>query len=151
MLRTELNEALRQALKTKDKDTAATLRLVLAALKDRDIAARTEGSPDGIGEDQIRQMLQKMVRQCRESAETYEQGGRDDLAEKERAEARVIERFLPRQLDEAETREAVEAVIEELGAESVKDMGQVMGALRERYAGQMDFGRASALAKERLT
>lgn len=151
MLRTELNEALKQALKTKDKDTAATLRLVLAALKDRDIAARTEGGADGIGEDQIRQMLQKMVRQCRDSAETYEEGGRPDLAEKERAEARVIERFLPRQLDEAETREAVETVIEELGADSAKDMGRVMGTLRERYAGQMDFGKASAMAKERLT
>jgi len=151
MLRTELNEALKQALKAKDKDTAATLRLVLAALKDRDIAARTEGGADGIGEDQIRQMLQKMVRQCRDSAETYEEGERPDLAEKERAEARVIERFLPRQLDEAETREAVETVIEELGADSVKDMGQVMGTLRERYAGQMDFGKASAMAKARLT
>lgn len=151
MLRTELNDALKQALKNREKEAAATLRLVLAALKDRDIAARTDGGADGISEEQIQHMLQKMVRQARESAETYDKAGRQDLADKERAEARVIERFLPKQLDEAETAEAVDGVIDELGAASVKDMGKVMAALRERYAGRMDFGKASALAKARLS
>lgn len=150
MLRSELNDALKQALKSKDQATAATLRLVLAALKDRDIAARSDGSTDGISDDQIQQMLQKMVRQSREAAETYDQAGRGDLADKERHEITVIERFLPRQLDEGETREAVERTIEELGAASIKDMGRVMARLREQYSGRMDFSKASAMAKERL-
>lgn len=150
MLRTELNDALKQALKGKDQQTAATLRLVLAALKDRDIAARSDGSTDGISDEQIQQMLQKMARQSREAAETYDQAGRDDLAEKERQEVAVIERFLPRQLDDAETREAVEKTIDELEAASIKDMGRVMSHLRQEYAGRMDFSKASALAKERL-
>lgn len=150
MLRTDLNEALKKALRTKDAETVATLRLVLAALKDRDIAARSEGNSEGISEEQIQEMLQKMVRQSREAAETYEKAGRADLAEKERREIRVIERFLPKQLDEAETREAVEAAIEEIGAYSIKDMGRVMGRLREQYAGRMDFSKASAAAKQRL-
>jgi uncharacterized protein YqeY len=150
MLRTELNDALKQALKSRDHGAAATLRLVLAALKDRDIAARGEGNAEGIGDDQIRQMLQKMVRQSREAAETYDKAGRGDLAEKERQEIAVIERFLPKQLGEAETRKAVEATIAELGAESIKDMGRVMTRLREQYAGRMDFSKASAVAKDRL-
>lgn len=150
MLRTELNDALKTALRTKDSQTAATLRLVLAALKDRDIAARGEGNSDGISDEQVLELLQKMVRQSREAAETYEQAGRADLAEKERQEIRVIERFLPKQLDDAETREAVESVIEETGADSIKDMGRVMGRLRERYAGRMDFSKASATAKQKL-
>ena len=151
MLRTELNDALKQALRARDARTAATLRLILAALKDRDIAARSEGNSDGISDDQIRQMLQKMVRQSREASKTYADAGRDDLAEKEEQEIKVLQRFLPRQLDEAETREAVDRTIAELGADSVKDMGTVMNRLRTDFAGQMDFAKASKVAKERLT
>lgn len=150
MLRTQLNDELKNAMRRQDKQTVATLRLILAALKDRDIAARSEGSSEGIDEQQIHQMLQKMARQSQEAAETYQQAGRDDLAEKERGEVQVIERFLPRQLDEAETREAVDKAIADLGAESVKDMGRLMNRLRETYAGRMDFSKASAVAKDRL-
>jgi uncharacterized protein YqeY len=150
-LRTELNDALKAALRAKDARTAATLRLILAALKDRDIAERSEGNSDGISDDQIRQMLQKMVRQSREAAQTYAEAGRDDLAEKEEQEIKVLQRFLPRQLDQAETQAAVERTIDELGANSVKDMGSVMARLRESYAGQMDFAQASKVAKQKLT
>jgi hypothetical protein len=150
MLRTELNEAYKAAAKARETRTAATLRLVQAAIKDRDIAVRSEGNSEGISDDQIRQMLQKMVRQSREAAETYDNAGREDLAEKERQEIEVIERFLPRQLDEEETRQAVEQTIQDLGAESVKDMGSVMSRLREAYAGRMDFAKASQFAKQRL-
>ncbi|MBK1698953.1 GatB/YqeY domain-containing protein [Rhodovibrio salinarum] len=151
MLRTDLNDALKQALRARDARTAATLRLILAALKDRDIAARSEGNSDGISDDQIRQMLQKMVRQSHDAAKTYADAGRDDLAEKEEQEITVLQRFLPRQLDDAETRQAVDDTIEALGADSVKDMGAVMTRLRTDFAGQMDFAKASKVAKERLT
>lgn len=151
MLRTELNESLKTALKTKDARTAATLRLILAALKDRDIAVRSEGNSEGISDEQIQQMLQKMARQSREAAETYAEGGREDLAEKERQEIEVIERFLPKQLDENEIEQAVQSTLDELGADNVKDMGKVMSRLREQYAGRMDFSKASAIAKQRLT
>lgn len=150
MLRSELNEALKDAVRRRDTDTAATLRLVLAALKDREIAARSENGRDGIGEDEILHMLKKMAAQSRESAETYAEAGRDDLAEKERQAERVIRRFLPRELDSGETEAVVDEVIAELGANGLKDMGRVMSALRSRYAGRMDFSRASALAKSRL-
>lgn len=151
MLRTELNDALKAALRAHDARTAATLRLILAALKDRDIAARSEGNSEGISDDQIRQMLQKMVRHSREAAQTYSESGRPDLAEKEEQEIAVLERFLPRQLDEAETRAEVDKTIRELGADNVKDMGRVMSRLREAYAGRMDFSQASRIAKDRLT
>ncbi len=138
-------------MKAKDQCAVSTLRLILAALKDRDIAARGKGRSEGIGEEEILDMLQKMVRQRRDSIEMFEKGGRQDLVDKESAEIAVIEGFLPKQLDETELRDAVAEVIGELEAATIKDMGRVMGALKERYAGRMDFGRASALAKERLT
>lgn len=150
MLRNELNDALKTALKTKDQTALATVRLILAALKDRDIQARGEGNSDGISEDEILEMLQKMIKQRRESIELYRQGNRQDLVDKEAAEIGVIERFLPKPLDEEETRSAVDEVIEETGAGSVKDMGRVMAMLKQRYPGRMDFSRASALVKERL-
>ena len=149
-MRAELNDALKAAMRTKDACAVSTLRLILAALKDRDIAARSQGQTDGVGDDEILDMLQKMVRQRRDSIALYEQGGRRDLAEKEAAEIEVIERFLPKQLGEAETAEAVDKAIEEIGAESIKDMGRIMAALKERYAGRMDFAKASGLVKERL-
>ncbi len=150
MLRSEINDALKQALRDKDQQALGTVRLIMAALKDRDIAARGAGNADGIAEDEILEMLQKMVKQRREAIDLYAKGGRSDLVDKEQAEIAVIERFLPQQMDEAETEQAVDGMIAELEAGSIKDMGRVMGALKERYAGRMDFGRASALAKRKL-
>ena len=151
MLRSELNEALKDALRCRDSETAATLRLVLAALKDRETAARSENGRDSLNEDDILHMLQRMAEQAREAAATYAEAGRDDLAEKERKSERVIRRFLPRELDSGETETAVDSVIAELGATGLKDMGRVMACLRGRYAGRMDFSHASALAKARLS
>lgn len=150
MYRSELNDALKHAMRAKDACAVSTLRLILAALKDRDIAARGKGKSDGIGDDEILELLHKMIRQRRDSIELYEKGGRQDLADREAEEIEVIERFLPPQLDEAEVQGAVQEVIEELEAGTIKDMGRVMAALKERYAGRMDFGKASALVKEHL-
>ena len=150
MLRVRLNDALKDAMKAKEACAVSTLRLILAALKDRDIAGRSKGKADGIGEEEILDLLQKMVRQRRDSIEMYEKAERQDLVDKEAAEIEVIERFLPKQLNEAEIRGVVGEVIGELEASSIKDMGRVMGALKERFAGRMDFGRASALVKEQL-
>ena len=135
----------------KDQRAVSTVRLILAALKDRDIAARSRGNTEGIGDEEIGELLQKMIRQRRESIELYQQGKREDLAQQEREEIAVIERFLPRQMSDAEMAEAVTAVIAELGVGSIKDMGRVMAALKQRHAGQMDFSKASALVKERLS
>lgn len=151
MLRSELNDALKQAMKAKDQQTLTTVRLILAALKDRDIQARSNGNLDGVPEQEILEMLQKMVKQRRESIALYDQGGRDDLVAKEEAEIGVIERFLPKPLDEAETEAAIDSVVEELDAASIKDMGRVMAVLKERYPGRMEFGRASQLVKKRLS
>ena len=150
MLRARLNEDLKVALKAKDQIAVSTLRLILAALKDRDIAARGKGNCDGVADDEILDLLQKMMRQRRESIEAYEKAGRKELADREAGEIEVIKRFLPKQLGESEIRGAVEEVIGELEASSIKDMGRVMGALKDRYAGRMDFGQASAQVKERL-
>ncbi len=154
MLRKELSAALKEAMLAKDGQATATLRLILAALKDRDIAARTKGQleddAEGISEEEIHLMLQTMIKQRRESIEMYEKGGRLDLVEQERGEIEVITRFLPEQLDEMAIGQAVKEVIGELGASNLKDMGRTMAALRERYAGRMDFGKASGLVKQQL-
>ncbi|WP_029011168.1 GatB/YqeY domain-containing protein [Azospirillum halopraeferens] len=150
MLRTRLNETLKEAMRSKDQRTVSTVRLILAALKDRDIAARTRGVSDGIDETEILSMLQTMIKQRQESITLYEQGGRCELAEQEREEIAVIESFLPKQLSEAEMTAAVSAVIDEIGATCVKDMGRTMAELRSRYAGRMDFARASGMVKQRL-
>lgn len=151
MLRTRLSEALKDALKSKDARSTATLRLISAALKDRDIAARSKGNYDGINEDEILQMLQSMIKQRRESITMYEQGGRLELAQQEQEEIVVIERFLPKQMEGAEIEAAIDALVAELGATGVKDMGRVMTALREKFAGQMDFAKASGMVKARLS
>ena len=151
MLRARLNDELKTAMKAKDQRAVSTVRLILAALKDRDIAARTKGNTDGIGEDEIGDLLQKMVRQRRESIELYERGNRQDLAQQEREEIVVIERFLPKQMSDADMAAAVSAVIGELGVNSIKDMGRVMAALKQRHAGQVDFSKASLLVKQRLS
>jgi uncharacterized protein YqeY len=151
MLRSRLSEALKTAMLAKEARTVSTVRLVLAALKDRDIAARSRGVMDGIGEDEILQMLQSMIKQRRESITLYEQGGRLELAQQEQDEIEIIERFLPSQLSLAETEAAIKTVIADLGAGGIKDMGKVMAALRERYAGQMDFAKASGQVKSILS
>jgi uncharacterized protein YqeY len=151
MLREDLSEALKKAQKAKEARRVSTLRLILAALKDRDIAARGEGRGEGLPDEEILGMLQTMIRQRRESIKLYEQGGRLELAEQEQEEIDIIQEYLPRQLDEEEIAKAVGVVIDETGAAALKDMGKIMSALRERYTGQMDFGRASKIAKERLT
>ncbi len=150
MFRTELSDALKDAMRAKEVRAVSTLRLILAALKDRDIAARGKGNSEGIGDEAILELLQKMVRQRRESIELFEKGDRQDLADKEAEEILVIQRFLPKQMDPDQVRDAVQEVIEELGAATIKDMGRVMTALKERYAGRMEFGKASAQVKERL-
>ncbi|MGI9387396.1 MAG: GatB/YqeY domain-containing protein [Methyloligellaceae bacterium] len=151
MLRDRLNEALKEATLAKDSCAKATIRLVLAALKDRDIATRSKDNNAGINDDQILRLLQTMVKQRRESIEMYRKGDRQDLADREAREIEVIQRFLPEQMGEASVAEAVEQVIVDIGAGGLKEMGKVMSALRERYAGRMDFAKASAVAKQRLS
>ena len=150
VLRAQLSDNLKTAMKAKDRCAVSTIRLVLAALKDRDIAARTQGGGEKISDEQILEVLQKMVRQRNDSIEMYAKGGRQDLVDREKREIEVIESFLPKGLDEAEAREAVEVVIAELEAGTIKQMGQVMAELKRRYPGRMDFGKASALVKARL-
>jgi len=150
MLRDQLRESLKQAMKAKDQRAVSTLRLILAALKDHDIAARGRGVTDGVGEPEIIEMMQKMVRQRHESIELYERGGRPELARQEAEEIAIIEGYLPRQLDEAEAGQAVDAVVAELGATTLKDMGRVMAALKERFGGRMDFAKAGARVKQKL-
>ena len=151
MLRQRLNDALKAAMKARDQRSVSTLRLVLAQLKDRDIAARPAGNASGIGEGEIEEMLLKMVKQRQESIVLYKQGNRPDLVQQEEEEIADIERFMPKQLDAAEAAAAVEAAIAETGAQSVKEMGKVMAKLKERFAGRMDFAKAGALVKQRLS
>lgn len=146
----QFSEALKAAVKSQDKVRISTLRLITAAIKDRDIAARTADNRDGVSDDEILEILAKMVKQRQESATTYEQAGRHELAEQEHNEIAVIEEFLPRQLDDDEMAIAVDTVIQAQAASSLKDMGKVMGALKSQYAGQMDFGKAGALVKQKL-
>ncbi len=150
MLRTELNEAMKTAMRAKDTAGLGTIRLILAALKDRDIAARSKGNYDGIPEDEILQMFNSMIKQRRESITLYEQGGRCELAQKEQEEIVVIQRFMPKQMDEAEVLAAVKGAIASADAKGLKDMGRVMAVLKEKYAGQMDFTHASATVKQNL-
>ncbi len=151
MLRQRLSDALKDALKSKDQPGVSTVRLILAALKDRDIAARSKGNMDGIGEDEILGLLQGMIKQRQESIGLYEKGGRLELAEQEKTEIGVIERFLPKQMSEADVAAAVKDAIKETGAQGIKDMGKVMAVLKGRHAGQMDFSKASAMVKQALT
>ena len=150
MIRPRLNEALTEAIKAQEKRAVSTLRLILACLKDRDIAARSKGITDGITDDEILALLQTMIRQREDSIALYEQGGRLDLAEGEREEVTIIERFLPEQMDENSIEQAVRSVIADVGAKGLKDMGRTMAELRSRYAGRMDFTKASGLVKSTL-
>ena len=150
MLRPQLNDQLKTAMLAKNARVVSTIRLILAALKDRDIAARSRGVMDGIGDDEILSMLQSMIKQRRESISLYEQGGRLELAQQEQDEITIIETFLPKQMSEAESIEAIRAAIAEMGAGGIKDMGKVMAVLKERFVGRMDFTKASALTKKEL-
>ena len=151
MLRDNLAEALKEAMRARDMTTVGAVRLILAKLKEVDIAARTEASREGVADDRILSMLQGMIKQRNESVVLYEKGNRPELAEKEKAEIAVIERFLPQQMDEAAIDTAVREAVAASGAKTVKDMGGVMAALKARYAGQMDFAKASAAVKKALS
>ncbi|MGA0314570.1 MAG: GatB/YqeY domain-containing protein [Alphaproteobacteria bacterium] len=150
MLRDDVSAELKEAMRAKNTVKTATLRLILAAIKDRDIAARTDGVFEGIGEEEVLKVLQTMVKQRRESIKMYEQGNRPELAAQEAQEITIIQSFLPEQMDDQEIEAAVTAVIKEIEANSLKDMGTSMGLLRERYSGRMDFGKASAILKSVL-
>lgn len=149
-LRTDLSDALKDAMRSKDETAVSTLRMILAGLKDRDIAVRTRGSGEPIADAEILEMLQKMVKQRQESIVLYRKGNRADLVAKEEAEIGVIERYLPKPLSDAEMETVVGQVVGRTGAKSIRDMGRVIAALREEYAGRMDFARASQLVKARL-
>ncbi|WP_099827196.1 GatB/YqeY domain-containing protein [Oceaniglobus indicus] len=149
-LRSRINAELKTAMKNKETDRLSTLRLINAAIKDRDIALRGEGEDGGVGDPEVLQILGKMVKQRQESARAYEEGGRLELADSERAEIKVIDDFLPRKLSDEEVEKAVSQAIEDTGAESIRDMGRVMGELKGKYTGQMDFSTIGPKVKARL-
>ena len=151
MLRARLSETLKSALKARDQRTTCTVRLILAAVKDRDITFRGSGKGECISDEEILTLLQTMVRQREEAIGMFEQGRRQDLADRERKEIEVIREFLPRQLGPDEMRSICNEVVSEMGASGLKDMGRCMNTLKERYAGQMDFGKASGIVKKLLT
>ncbi|MFL5236949.1 MAG: GatB/YqeY domain-containing protein [Rhizomicrobium sp.] len=150
-LREQLNDQLKASMRAKDQKRVSTLRMVLAALKDKDIAARTETSREGVPDEDVLSLLAKMVKQREESAAAFESGGRPELAAAECDEIAIIREFMPQQMSAEDSRAAAQAAIAEQGATSMKDMGKVMAALKERYAGQMDFAKASATVKELLS
>ncbi len=151
MLRERLSEDLTAALKGKDSTRVSTLRLILAALKDRDIAARSQGKQDPIPDGEILAMLQSMVKQRRESIAAYEKGGRLELARVEADEIAVIESFLPARIEGEALQQVIDDTVDRLGATNLKDMGRVMASLKESHAGSMDFSKASAIVKARLS
>ena len=150
MLREQITEAMKDAMRAREPDTLSTVRMILAGIKDKDIAARPGGNANGIGDPEILSLLQSMVKQRRESVALYAQGNRADLVAKEEGEIAVIERFLPKQMDAAETDAAVVAAIAESGAASIKDMGKVMAALKGKYSDQMDFSAVGPAVKAKL-
>lgn len=150
MIRDELKKQLIEAMKSKDEKKTSTIRLINAAIKQKDIEARPNGNVNGIDESAVLSLMQSMIKQRRESIDMYQKGGRADLVNAEQAEIDIIQSFLPKQMDEGETKAAIQSIIKETGAASIKDMGKVMGALRAKYAGQMDFSLASQLIKQTL-
>ena len=149
MLRDDLQNALKDAMKNKDMDTVGAVRLIIAGLKEKDVVARGSGK-ECASDQELLAMMQTMVKQRNESARIYKEGGRLELAEKEEKEIKVIERFLPKQLSEDETKEIIKNIMAEIGAVSIKDMGKVMAELKGKYAGQVDMGKASSLIKALL-
>ncbi len=150
MLREQINTTLKEAMKARETKTVSTLRLVMAALKDQDIVARTEGQEDGLDDPAIMALLQKMIKQRRESIKMYEDAGKSEAAASEAEEISIIERFLPQPLSEEETKDAIAALIEELDAEGMKDMGKVVGELKRRFVGRIDMGKAAPMVKAAL-
>ena len=150
-MRDEINAALKQAMKDKNSNRLSTLRLISAAIKDRDIAARSDGNDARVSDEDVLAILVKMVKQRQESARVYEEGNRLDLSERELSEIVIIEEFLPRQLSVEKTEAVIAQAIADTGAESIRDMGKVMGILKSKYTGQIDFGAAGALVKAALT
>ena len=149
-MREKITEDVKTAMKAGEKDRLSTLRMMQAAIKDRDIANRGLGK-EAAGEDELLQLLTKMVKQREESAAIYDKGGRPELAAKEREEIGFIQAYMPKQLSDAETKDAIAAIISETGAASIKDMGKVMAELRAKFSGQMDFGKASGVIKSLLS
>lgn len=149
-IRDELNTVLKESLKSKDQVAMSTIRLINAAVKDRDIAERSSGNSEGIDDSAILSLMQSMVKQRHESAKTYAENGRPELAEREQAEIVVIERFLPKQMSDDEMSAAIDKVIADTGAKDIKDMGKVMGALKSQYAGQLDMAKAGGAVKAKL-
>ena len=150
-MRDEINAALKQAMKDKNSNRLSTLRLISAAIKDRDIAARSDGNDARVSDEDVLAILVKMVKQRQESARVYEEGNRLDLSERELSEIVIIEEFLPRQLSADKTEAVIAQAISDTGAESIRDMGKDMGILKSKYTGQIDFGAAGALVKAALT
>lgn len=149
MLREQFSDALKTAMKDKNALGVSTVRLIIARLKEQDIDARGRGKPE-LDDTQIQQMLQGMIKQRRESITLYEQGKREDLAEKERGEIAIIETFLPKQLSDTEAETAIKEIVAATGAQSVKDMGKVMAAIREKLTGKIDNAKASGIVKKLL-
>ena len=150
VLRTQINNTYKAAMKRKETIAVSTLRLIQAAIKDRDIAARSKGNTDGISDDEVLSLLQSMIKQRRDSIDAYEKGGRMELAQQEAEEISIIEGFLPAQMNDDEIAAAVDSVISDVEATTLKDMGKVMATLKEQFAGQMDFGKASGAVKAKL-
>lgn len=151
MLREKINQFLKESMKAHQEKKVSTLRLINAAIKDRDIVARGKGEEEGINDEAILQLLQSMIKQRLDSIEMYQKGNRQDLVDAEQQEIEIIKSFLPKQLEEAEVLSAIASLINDLDAKSIKDMGKIMSELRQKYAGQMDFAKASVIVKERLT
>jgi len=150
VLRDQINDALKEAMKAKNERAVSTLRMVNSTLKNADIEARGAGKP-ALGEAEVLAILQKMIKQRQESVDLYKKGGRDDLVAQEEAEIAIISGYLPRQMSDAEMKSAIDAAVAETEASGMKDMGKVIGALRGKYAGQMDMAKASALVKAKLS
>lgn len=148
--RTELTNSMKDAMKAKDQLTLDTVRMVLAKIKDQDIAARSTGNQDGITDGEIASLMQNMIKQRQESAKMYRDGNRPELAEKEDNEIKIIEKYLPKQLSDAEIQTVVEKIVASTGATTIKDMGKVMGELKANYAGQLDMAKAGAVIKQKL-
>ena len=150
-MRDILDKSLKDAMRARDTQKISTIRLINAAIKDRDIAIRSEDNLEGVSDEEILSILSKMIKQRKESAKQYEEGGRLELAQQEFEEIEIIENFLPRQLDLKETEQIVKKIILEINANSIRDMGKVMSLLKENYSGKMDFGKAGVVAKELLS
>ena len=150
-MRDILDKSLKDAMRARDAQKISTIRLINAAIKDRDIAIRSEDNLEGVSDEEILSILSKMIKQRKDSAKQYEEGGRLELAQQEFEEIKIIENFLPKQLDLNETEQVVKKIILEINANSLRDMGKVMSLLKESYSGKMDFGKAGVVAKELLS